>query len=97
MRKILQSIEEQAGRKMQTPKDFQWLSDEIFRRLHQTLSPSTLKRLWGYFPSVRQPHPYTIDLLTRYAESLSQCMLTKGGASCYGMRRPSFVWCRPRG
>ena len=44
MRKILQSIEEQAGRKMQTPKDFQWLSDEIFRRLHQTLSPSTLKR-----------------------------------------------------
>lgn len=78
MRKILQSIEEQAGRKMQTPKDFQWLSDEIFRRLHQTLSPSTLKRLWGYFPSVRQPHPYTIDLLTRYAESLSQCMLAKG-------------------
>ena len=40
MRKILQSIEEQAGRKMQTPKDFQWLSDEIFRDSTRRFRPA---------------------------------------------------------
>jgi len=34
--------------------------------------------LWGYFPSVHQPHPYTTALLSRFSESLCQCVLTKG-------------------
>ena len=63
---------------MRTPKDFQYLSEEIFRQLHQTLSPSTLKRLWGYFPPVHQPHPFTLDLLHRFAEDSKREIITKG-------------------
>lgn len=92
---------------MRTPKDFQHLSDDIFHQLHETLSPSTLKRLWGYFHSVRRPHQYTIDLLHRYIESLEQSMLTIGQTfgsvgeylSLFGIcdrqDTPLFYWSQP--
>jgi len=41
-------IEEVTGRKMQTPKDFDYLVLRIFDRTHTQLSVSTMKRLWGY-------------------------------------------------
>lgn len=92
---------------MRTPKDFQQLSDDIFHQLHETLSPSTLKRLWGYFHSVRRPRQYTIDLLYRYIESLEQNMLTIGQTfgcageylSLFGIcdrqATPPFYWSQP--
>ena len=107
LHKLQQEIEYRLGRKMCTPKDFQWLSDEMFRQLHETLSPSTLKRLWGYFPSVQLPHQYTTDLLTRYVESLRQCQLTKGAefqsvgeylhlfGICDGQATPPSYWSQP--
>ncbi len=107
LHKLQQEIESRVGRKMRTPKDFQWLSDEMFRQLHETLSPSTLKRLWGYFPSVQLPHQYTTDLLTRYVESLRQCQLTKGAefqsvgeylhlfGICDGQATPPSYWSQP--
>lgn len=63
---------------MLTPKDFQFLSDDIFQQLHQTLSPSTLKRLWGYFPSVGRPRQFTLDILGQYVEKLEQHVLVLG-------------------
>jgi len=107
LHELQQEVEHLTGRRMHTPKDFQWLSDEIFCRLHRTLSPSTLKRLWGYFPSVRKPHPYTLNLLARYVESLSQCMLTKGAVFqsvgeylhlfgiCDRLATPPSYWSQP--
>lgn len=78
LHKLQQEIELLLGCEMRTPKDFQMLSDEMFHQLHETLSPSTLKRLWGYFPSVQRPRQYTVNLLSRYVESIRQCVLTKG-------------------
>lgn len=61
------AIEEKVGRKMCTPKDFNFLSDKIFDELHQHVSTSTLKRLWGYIPSTIMPRKATLDLLAQFA------------------------------
>ena len=36
------AIELMVSRKMRTPKDFDYLSEQIFERVHQTVSPTTL-------------------------------------------------------
>lgn len=45
LRKEIESI---SGREMKTPKDFTFLSEEIFSTTHKHLSDFTLKRFWGY-------------------------------------------------
>lgn len=50
---------------MQTPRDFQWLEERIFKEIHETLSASTLMRLWGY-RSGGVPRQTTLDVLARY-------------------------------
>lgn len=45
---LKQQIEESLGHKMKTSTDFTFLSGAIWERIHENLSASTLKRLWGY-------------------------------------------------
>ena len=45
--RLREMIEEAVGRKMKTPKDFDFLADQIFDKLHETVSSTTLKRMWG--------------------------------------------------
>lgn len=64
--RLLGQVEEKAGRKMKTPKDFDFLVEQIYERTHTRISVSTLKRLWGYvdsYPSVRES---TLDLLAQF-------------------------------
>ena len=42
------SVERVLGKKLLTPKDYDYLSEHIFSRLHIMISATTLKRLWGY-------------------------------------------------
>lgn len=49
------SIETAIDRQIRTPKDHEYLATCIFNKLHQTISVSTLKRLWGYVPSSTVP------------------------------------------
>ena len=51
---------------MRTPKDFDFLSEQIFKQLHQHISTSTLKRLWGYLPGSENPRTSTLDLLAQF-------------------------------
>ena len=51
---------------MQTPKDFDVLSDSIFEKTHQSISPTTLKRLWGYLQEPSIPRSSTLNLLAQY-------------------------------
>lgn len=60
------TIEKALGRKMQTPKDFDVLSDSIFEKTHQNISPTTLKRLWGYLQEPSIPRSSTLNLLAQY-------------------------------
>lgn len=59
-------VEQKVGRKMYTPKDFEYLSEKIFEQLHQHISTSTLKRLWGYLPGKSNPRISTFNLLAQF-------------------------------
>lgn len=62
---LCEEIELQLGRTMHSPQDFKWLSERIFERVHETLSPTTLMRLWGYRKGV-VPRQITVDILARF-------------------------------
>lgn len=60
--------EKTVGRKMHTPRDFDFLAIRIFDSTHTYISPTTLKRLWGYLSNDNsyQPRKSTLDLLATY-------------------------------
>ena len=45
---LLTDIETALGKKLQTPKDFDFLRERIYARLHILVSRTTLMRIWGY-------------------------------------------------
>lgn len=55
------------GAPISTPRDFETLADAIFTATGSSLSPSTLKRLWGYVKDTPRKHTSTLDILARYA------------------------------
>ncbi len=53
---------------MITPKDFQFLAVQIFALTNQSVSPPTLRRIWGYQDNGRFiPRRFTLDVLAKYA------------------------------
>ncbi len=62
------AIEHAVDRKIKTPRDFDFLSEAIFKKLHQTVSPSTLKRVWGYLPSYSTTRISTLDILAQFID-----------------------------
>ena len=44
---LRQDIEREVKRQIRTPYDFEFLAGVIWERLHENISPTTLKRLWG--------------------------------------------------
>ena len=64
--KLRDKIEEAVGRKMKTPKDFDFLSEQVFEKLHETVSATTLKRIWGYLPDSSKPRISTLDFLSLF-------------------------------
>lgn len=63
---LKQQIEESVGRKMKTSTDFIFLSGAIWERIHENLSTSTLKRLWGYIDGPDKTRNSTLDILSRF-------------------------------
>lgn len=51
---------------MQTPKDFDLLREQIYVRLRQLISSSTLKRLWGYTHTESAPSRASLNVLARF-------------------------------
>lgn len=66
--KLRELIETAVDRKMRTPKDFDFLSEQIFAKLHETVSPTTLKRLWGYLQEQSVPRQSTLDVLAQFVD-----------------------------
>lgn len=66
-------VERTAGRKMCTPRDFEYLSMSIFNRVKINLSVATLKRFWGYVGKNYHGKPYrsTLNILAQYAGYVS--------------------------
>lgn len=59
-------VEQTYGRPVSTPLQFEALADDIFRRAGKLMSPTTLKRLWGYLKEPVAPRRSTLDVLARY-------------------------------
>ena len=51
---------------MMTPKDFDFLSESIFEEIHTRISPSTLKRIWGYLQNDNTPRSTSLNILANY-------------------------------
>ena len=64
--KLREQIEGVVERKMKTPKDFEFLSECIFEKFHERISPTTLKRIWGYLSDSTTPRTSTLDILSRF-------------------------------
>lgn len=62
---LKKQIEDRLKRKMKTPNDFIFLSGVIWERTHETISPTTLKRLWGYIDGADETRGSTLDILSR--------------------------------
>lgn len=63
---LIQRVEDTANMKATTPKEFEKLSEAIFRRTGILLSPTTLKRIWGYLNESKTARRSTLDTLARF-------------------------------
>lgn len=61
------SIEEAVCRRIETPKDFRFLTEQIYGQTREVISPTTLKRLWGYLSEEVIPHRSTLSILAHFA------------------------------
>ncbi len=59
-------IERKVGRSIKSPIDFDYLSNKIKMERNETLSSSTLQRLWNYVATTSKPRVSTLSLLARF-------------------------------
>ena len=59
-------IEGNLKRKIRTPNDFIFLVGAVWERTHQTISPTTLKRLWGYIDGADETRDSTLHILSNF-------------------------------
>ena len=62
---LREAIETTVGKRIQTPKDFDFLSQLIEERCGEHMSVSTLKRVWGYVASNSMPRRSTLNILAQ--------------------------------
>jgi hypothetical protein len=65
-KELCKEIELALGQKIQTPKDFIFLRERIYARLHVLISRTTLMRIWGYLDEKVEPRRGTLDILARF-------------------------------
>ena len=71
-------IERAIDKELHTPKDFEYLRERIYERLHLLVSSTTLKRIWGYLDDNVQTRQGTFDILaTRTISTKGQNIRTK--------------------
>ena len=63
---LRQDIEKELKRRIKTPYDFEFLAGVIWERLHENISPTTLKRLWGYIDGADTTRRTTLCLLSHF-------------------------------
>ena len=69
MKKALlkQEVERTFGRQLTETRDFEQLSHLLLSHTRERLSPTTLKRFWGYLKNEEvQTRPHTLDVLARF-------------------------------
>lgn len=62
---LKKEVEALVGRTIKSPRDFEFLSRQIQGYTRESISVSTLKRMWGYVASISKPGLYNLNLLSR--------------------------------
>lgn len=65
LEKLKEEVEHLVGRKIASPKDFDFLARQIQGYTQEPISVSTLKRMWGYVNCKSNPSKFNLDLLSR--------------------------------
>ncbi len=63
---LLKRVEHKYAKPLATTSDFDAFSNHLNQEYRILLSPSTLKRLWGYVNYFHKPRTTTLDLLANY-------------------------------
>ena len=64
--RLREAIEQKVGRKIRTPKDFDYLYSCIYDKCGTMVSISSLKRIWGYVATDSSPRLSTLDPLAQF-------------------------------
>jgi len=63
---LIAEVENACHRTMALPRDFEWLSQQVATRTSRNISPTTLKRLWGYLTTDSRPSLFTLNTLAQF-------------------------------
>ena len=63
---LRKEIEDALHQQLNTPKDFEFLRERIYARLHVLVSRTTLMRIWGYIEKDVQPRVSTLNILSQF-------------------------------
>jgi len=64
---LRQEVEKVVGRQLKEARDFELLSNLLLSHIHERLSPTTVKRLWGYLHHEEvQTRSHTLNVLSRF-------------------------------
>ena len=63
--RLKNEVETLVGRKIVSPRDFDFLSRQIEGYTQESVSVSTLKRMWGYVACSCKPSKFNLELLSR--------------------------------
>ena len=66
IKRLCKDIETALNQKIKTPKDFDFLRERIYARLHVFVSRTTLMRVWGYLSENVTPRTSTLDILAEF-------------------------------
>lgn len=66
MEQLKEIVIRQLGRSLESPRDFEYLSEQIQVVTGEYLSSTTLKRLFGYIPQTSEPRVTTLSIIARY-------------------------------
>ena len=63
---IKKQVEQKTGQEIRYPRDCAVLAEKIFTQCNCRISPSTLRRLFGFDKSKNAPRDYTLDIIAQY-------------------------------
>ena len=64
---LKQEVERTFGHQLKEARDFEELSHLLLSHTRERLSPTTLKRFWGYLKNEEvQTRPHTLDVMARF-------------------------------
>lgn|SRR5574344_635155 len=63
---LKKEVEDKMGYSLKAPTNFDALISRVEREINETLSLSTVKRLWGYVTSTKSPRLSTLSILSRF-------------------------------